>query len=1440
MIPILRPGESEVVPVHLNALNVATGGSGADCTITAVYQYSADGETNMQPGTASGFVAVYVTDKPQAPGPATPTPVPTPVPERAADLVMTSPASYITTKPGESVNIGIVMQNNHKTNIASSLVLTTAMAVDFKTEFVRKSPTVIRPGEKDTFYFIVTPSANCKPGYYDVPFNYQYQGPDSKTYKGTGTVKIQVEESPVSQPSLVIDGFGTSADVINAGDSFEVFANITNMGSGVAESVEVTASGFTTQTISLSGSDTAILQPIGIGLSSKATFNLSANETMAAGAYPIKFTVTYKNSAGEEKTFESQYYINVAYEGGAAKRAQLDTYTFEMTKGPLEVGDTITVNYVFVNNGSAPAENIRVTARNPEGVLVPTSDNIQLVDELIEDDAYQMIFTFTPTEAAKSQTYMIEIETKYDTGRKNADGSVETLTFVKNSGAYVSNPEEEEEENRAGTAPRARLTVTDMTGPAESLGIGETGVIQMTIRNSGNRAATNIKVDGSATGEALAGLEHSSVAVQTISELRAGESQTIEFSYTPGPSAKSKTYTIPYAIDYENGLFTTDERRVTESFSAYGSISVLGADDDGAAANVIVSAFKSPEGSYDVGESGSFTLTLVNNGDKAAKNIKVSAQPEAGIVPSLTGNIQSVTILEPGAEYQMTFAFMPASSAKTQAYSVGFTVEYENGRQTSDGQNERMTFTQYGSFSASVAGTIDDGRRASLSLQSIVNPEGIIGPDGRGIFELTIENTGQKAASNIRVSVANLPGGLTYASSSARTINGIAAGASATVSFELKPNASAVTQTYTPEFTITYENGGLAENGRHETESFSAYGSMEVNIPPTAGAKLVVSRLSAPTGEYNVGSVGTFSLTVTNSGDKPASNVKLTAQIPEGLVPSSPSVLTETGLAPGDSAEFSFSVMPSSQARTQFYAIGFQVDYENGLAGADGRPETASFSQYGSMDVKTDIGDDGTSANLSISGLESPEGSFAIGKSGDIRLTLTNNGDKAATNIRISAAPPAGIVPSSPSIQSINTLEPGASVALTFSFMPSSDARTQTYAVGFDVEYDTGRSLTDGQKERSKFSQYGSIAANVPAESSDGTKSVPKIILSEYKIISDNEENPLIVQAGHEFDVYLRIKNTHPTKTVKNIIVSLSVPDSATATGTTATNNVFTPVNASNSFYIDEIEPGGELEKTIRMFCLNNAVGKNYTMLAKFNYEDDDGNAHTATEEFGITVSQIDELDIEAIPFPEMMYVGSEHYLFFYFRNTGFVTLRNLKIIAEGEGFEWNNANLLVGHFTSGSSDYFDASLTAIEPGEHTIKITATYSLDTGEEIELVEEGVVNVMDMGGDPSMAGYNGMGGGRVVSMSGGGGVVIVDGGMGGDMMGGGSGFDPMTGEPIDGMGGGTESGFVGWVKGVFNYFNANVWPWVVTGAVIAAGVSVVLVRRIRRRRAFSLED
>jgi hypothetical protein len=283
-------------------------------------------------------------------------------------------------------------------------------------------------------------------------------------------------------------------------------------------------------------------------------------------------------------------------------------------------------------------------------------------------------------------------------------------------------------------------------------------------------------------------------------------------------------------------------------------------------------------------------------------------------------------------------------------------------------------------------------------------------------------------------------------------------------------------------------------------------------------------------------------------------------------------------------------------------------------------------------------------------------------------------------------------------------------------------------------------------------------------------------------------------------------------------------------------------VNASNSFYIDEITPGGEFEKTIRMFCLNNAVGKNYTMLAKFSYEDNDGNPHDSTEEFGITVRQRANLDIETINFPTTMMVGDEHYLTFLFRNTGYVTLRNLMLTGTGEGFEWNNPSLPIGNFNQGSADYYDASFVAVEPGEHTVKITATYDLDTGENIEISEEAVVNVMDMGEgfDPSMDGSGAMRGGPgQVIMGPGGGMVIMDGGMGGYPGGGGM-VDPMTGEPIDGMGGPAEGGFIGWLKGVYDYFNANVWPWVVTGAVIAAGVTVVLVRRVRRRRAFSLED
>lgn len=784
--------------------------------------------------------------------------------------------------------------------------------MDFKSEFTKKNPVALRPGEKETFMFIITPQVSAKAGVYEVPFNYSYQGLDNKTYYGSGHVTVKVEEKPALQPNLVITGYQCDLDEIGAGDSFTVTALLENMGDGAAEAVEVSVAGFTAREITLAGSDTAILQPIAPGGQQTAVFSMTAAENADAGTYPIAFTVKYKSADGEEKTFKSSYYVNVAIAGTTAGKGQLTSYELSSYPQTVDVGDTVTISYTVINNGAAVARNIRVTADYPDG-LKPTNANVQLLGELAAGDARQFIFTFTPSSDVKSQTHLIGVKTEYETGQRKSDGSLVSEAFSQ----YVSVTVMRDDSDSG--SDKARLTFSDMTNPSKTLGVGQTGTI---------------------------------------------------------------------------------------------------------------------------------TMTLVNNGNKAAKNIKITGTPSAGVVPS-SANVQTLDELKPGESQTLTFSFMPDSTAKTQTYMVGFAVEYENGLTKNDGTPVVENFTQYGSVNA-----------------------------------------------------------------------------------------------YNPE-----------------------------------------------------------------------------------------------------------------------------------------KPEET----------------------------------------------------------------------------------PGS-----------------------------------------------------------GSKSVPKIILSEYKVTSTNEDNPIIVLAGREFDLYLRVKNTHPTKTVKNIIVSLTVPET---TGTTS-NNVFSPVGGSNSFYIGEIAPGGEFENTLRMFCLNNAQGKNYVVLVKFSYEDEEGNAYNTTEEVGITVRQQAKLELGPINFPTTMNVGDAHYLSFYYRNIGYVTLKNLKIEAQGKGFDGSGAVQLVGNFGSGGYDYYDGSVLATEAGDYTLYIVVTYDLDTGEHVVYTEEANVTIAD--GDGMGMGMDGLGG-RDMLASGNGMIFAADGTMS---------------MPPDGSGGDSQDGFVNKTvniaKDIIGYFNDKVWPWFALGGLVAAAVIIPLAVGAKRRKAFTLDE
>ena len=132
--------------------------------------------------------------------------------------------------------------------------------------------------------------------------------------------------------------------------------------------------------------------------------------------------------------------------------------------------------------------------------------------------------------------------------------------------------------------------------------------------------------------------------------------------------------------------------------------------------------------------------------------------------------------------------------------------------------------------------------------------------------------------------------------------------------------------------------------------------------------------------------------------------------------------------------------------------------------------------------------------------------------------------------------------------------------------------------------------------------------------SSGGMRNKPKLIISKYNF----SEKPIVAgKLSNGTDVF----NTNAHKTVQNIKIYLTSDAAMSPEGQgtpSSGGNVFTPVDSSNTFYIDSISPKSTVTKTITLSADVTAAAKNYTMVANFEYEDWEGNEFTAQEQIGI------------------------------------------------------------------------------------------------------------------------------------------------------------------------------------------------------------------------------
>ncbi len=422
-------------------------------------------------------------------------------------------------------------------------------------------------------------------------------------------------------------------------------------------------------------------------------------------------------------------------------------------------------------------------------------------------------------------------------------------------------------------------------------------------------------------------------------------------------------------------------------------------------------------------------------------------------------------------------------------------------------------------------------------------------------------------------------------------------------------------------------------------------------------------------------------------------------------------------LAQGKSERLTFNLVAGKDIKSGSYPLTYKLTY----ADNEGKDVIKEFGYY--VNVAADDERENARADLTVTASE-PSGTYSVGQKFSVRLNVKNTGEHKATNVVITANGDKdnAVVPRSTAVKQIKALDIGQEQSFVFDFAATPEAGTKNYPISFEIEYETGTKNEDGYETR-KFVQYSGANIYNPEKKDDDSKdgedkktSTPKIIISQY------ECTPVIVEAGKTFDIKMTFKNTHSVKSVKNIKLYLTVDEETEKKG-----NVFTPDKCSNTYYIDEIKPKGEVTHTFSMFTVPDADARTYTLNVNFEYEDAEFNEYKSTELVGINVKQKAELTTNDIIVPTDGYAGEPFSIAFDLYNTGKVTLSNVMVRVAGDGFDTTSATYYAGTLEAGASDMYEGIVIPLDMGSSSGKVIISYEDSTGEKHEKVQDFTVNV-----------------------------------------------------------------------------------------------------------------
>ena len=579
------------------------------------------------------------------------------------------------------------------------------------------------------------------------------------------------------------------------------------------------------------------------------------------------------------------------------------------------------------------------------------------------------------------------------------------------------------------------------------------------------------------------------------------------------------------------------------------------------------------------------------------------------------------------------------------------------------------------------------------------------------IVPISLRNAGLYRATNLIVTArAEQQAPFTVEIKSDQDIRSLQRGSTEILNLEFSVDSNATQGTYQVTLEYSYHNDAR--------ESFTGSDTINVRIDnETISPVIIISEYDVSSRKIESGSTFSVQGRLVNVTNQNATNIQVSVENfvdGIGLInDSSVRYYKNTQELPKEPFNFNFS--SSKELKTGSYPINFRIRY----FGDDGTEYTNEFVYYVYIENSEEKEEEEEKAIIDVTGIHSPSNIVSLGEEFEITINLANTGLERARNIKVEAAQLSSggdgeaIVPKTPSVQQIQALEVSEEGEVRFRFSPTKASKTQSYTIGFNVTYETGIISESGIRESDSFSVYSGVNVYNPEEEEEEeeeeseNRSVPKIIISRYS------SEPNIVEAGQEFDLSLTFKNTSRESSVRNVKAFITVDEKSQEKG-----NVFSPVNASNTFYIEEIQPNGESLQNLKLYTVPDAETRTYTILINFEYEDEEAYQYTAVEQVGIKVTQSTSLDTANFTIPSTVTLTDNIPIMFDFFNTGNVKLSNVKVHLEvvSGNFDLTGTSVFYGTLEPGMSDYYDNMISPMEAGTLEGKVVLSFNDDTGSE----------------------------------------------------------------------------------------------------------------------------